>query len=931
MKAYFGVLCFFLVAGLSQFSAGQTRRATPDYGKLTLGFEANQGQTDPRVKFFSRGSGYNVFLTDSEAVLTLVTTRQSSEKRPIEPKRNVMRMRLLGANRNVAVSGMGALPGKSNYFIGNDPARWHTNVMNYAKVKYQNVYDGVDLVYYGNRRLLEYDFVVQPNAKPSQIRLLLSLPPDANGKCAHLDKNGDLATWTEAEEVLLRRPYVYQPLGGRSGGARKEIRGRYVVLSAKRSKDACAVKLGFQLARYEASKPVVIDPVLVYSTYLGGSSTDIGNAIAVDTSGIAYVTGVTSSPNFPVVGGVQAFLNGDGDAFVSKLDPTGSTIVYSTYLGGSSFDQGNGIAIDSAGNAYVTGLTFSSDFPATSGSFQPSAPGAPLAAFITKLDPSGSALVYSTYLAGTVPNENNGTAGNAIAVDGSGSAYITGNTFSTSFPLKNPVQSTFAGGTNIGGDAFVTKLTPDGSALVYSTYLGGSSEDIALGIDVDSGANAYIVGRTQSPDFPITASAFQTAFGGGSLHGFIAKFSPAGNALVYSTFLTGNSGEIASAVKADSAGNAYVAGVTSSTNFPITSGSYQTTFAGGAGDGFVLKMNATGSALAYSTYLGGASDDRLFAITIDQAGNAYVTGSTGSADFPTACPVQQVWAGGSEDATVTMLNPSGSGLVFSTFFGGNGLDIGKGIAVDNSFPPNIYFTGETGSTNFPIRNPFESTFQGGDLDAFISKITPTSVASTTTSLTSSVNPAIVGQTITFTVTVTPGCGSVGAPTGTVTFSDGSTVLGSGTLASGRASFSTSALSAGSHSITASYSGDSNFNASTSAILTEVVDYEVCVQYDQTRAVHSGATYPIKLELCDANGNNVSSAGVIVHATQITATSGFTGSVDDSGNANPDNDFRFTGFGYIFNLSTAGLAPGTYMLQFTAGRDPLTHSVNFGVK
>jgi hypothetical protein len=287
--------------------------------------------------------------------------------------------------------------------------------------------------------------------------------------------------------------------------------------------------------------------------------------------------------------------------------------------------------------------------------------------------------------------------------------------------------------------------------------------------------------------------------------------------------------------------------------------------------------------------------------------------------------------GGSFDAFVSVLNHSGSALLFSTFLGGAGGDIGFGIALDAPSNPNIYLVGETDSTNFPTVNALQSTFQGGDFDAYVAKIIPTSVASTTTSLASSINPAIVGQTVTFTANVTPGCGSVGAPTGTVTFSDGSNTLGTAPLTSGQATFGTSALSAGSHFITAAYSGDSSSNPSTSSILTEVVEFNVCVLYDQSRSVHSGATIPIKLALCDINGNNVSSSRIVVHATQITSTSGFSSPPDDSGNANPGDDFRPTGFGYIFNLSTKGLAAGTYALQFTAGSDPVTHSVNFGVK
>lgn len=924
MKAYYVVLCLFAVTGLSQLSTAQSRRAVADYGKLSLGFEANQGQADPRVKFLSRGGGYNVFLTNDEAIVSLPASGQSLDAKAASANGSVMRMKLLGANREARISGVDALPGKSNYFIGNNPSKWRTGVANYAKVKYQNVYDGVDLVYYGNRRQLEYDFVVEPGARPSQIRLLLNLPKDANGKCGRLEGNGDLATSTDTGGFRLRKPHIYQPSVNGGPLTSQEIGGRYLILSAKKSKNTCAVTLGFELARYQTDRPVIIDPIVVYSTYLGGNSSDQATAIAVDATGNAYIAGETRSLNFPISGGIQTALNGIGDAFVTKLDPSGSVIVYSTYVGGSAFDRANAIAIDGSGNAYITGQTFSGDFPTTPGSFQPKGPFDVPAAFVTKLDPSGSSMVFSTYLDGSGASQ-----GTAIAVDSAFATYIAGATESRDFPVKNAVQTSFAGGSNVLGDAFLTKLTPDGSSLTYSTYFGGSSDDTALGIAIDSAGNAYIAGRTQSPDFPTTSGAFQTSYGGGFLDGFVAKFSPTGS-LIYSTFLGGSEIDLATAVAADSAGNAYVGGSTVSTNFPTTPGSLQTVFTG-IGDSFISKLNPTGSALIYSTLLGGSNSVRLNALALDAVGNVYATGATDSVDYPTACPTQPVNHGGEFDTFVAQLNSPGSTLLFSTFFGGFESDIGLGIAIDGSSPPNIYVVGKTSSMDLPVINALQPSFQGGDLDGFVAKIAPTSIASTITSLASSLNPAIVGQTVTFTANVTPACGSVGAPTGTVTFSDGPNTLGTGTVSSGRASFSTSVLSAGSHSITAVYNGGSNFNPSTSSPLSQVVEFNVCVLYDQTKSVHGGATIPIKLDLCDVNGNNVSSAGVIVHATQIIATSGFTGPVDDSGNANPDNDFRFVGFGYIFNLNTKGLASGTYMLQFTAGSDPVTHSVNFGVK
>jgi hypothetical protein len=902
------------VINFYQVSSAQGHSFASSYGKLPLAFEPNEGQANPAAKFISRSSGYTVFLTANGASLNLVSPKTNS----------VMHMRLLGKNPHASMVGIDSLPGKNNYFIGNDPAKWRSNVPTFAKVKYQNVYNGVDLVYYGSQRHLEYDFIVKPRAKTSQIQLRLDLPKDKNGKCGPMERDGDLAVSTDAGQLLLRKPYVYQPGDGGGLLTNKEISGQYVILSSRKSRSSCTVTLGFQLAQYQMDKPVIIDPILEYSTYLGGISSDQATGIAVDTAGNAYITGETRSLNFPSSGGVQAGLNGIGDAFVTKLDPSGSAIVYSTFIGGSAFDRANGIAIDSSGSAYITGQTFSGDFPTTASSFQPKGPFDVPAAFVTKLSPSGSAMVFSTYLDGSGASQ-----GNAITVDSNGNVLVAGSTESSDFPVKNAVQTSFAGGSNVLGDAFITKLTPDGASLTYSTYFGGSGDDTALGLAIDSMGNAYIAGRTESPDFPATGSAVEPTYGGGSLDGFAAKFSPSGS-LIYATFLGGSNIDVATAVAADSDGNTYVGGFTVSTNFPTIPGSLQTVFTG-IGDSFISKLNPSGSALVYSTLLGGSNSVRINALTLDAVGNVYVTGATDSVDFPTACPTQPVNHGGEFDTFVAQLNSSGSALLFSTFFGGLESDVGLGIALDVSSPPNIYFVGKTSSADLPVLNALQANFQGGDLDGFVAKIKPTSIASTTTSLVSSVNPAIVGQNVTFTANVGPACGSVGAATGTVTFSEGTNTLGAGTLASGQSSFSTTALSAGSHSITAAYSGDSNFNPSTSSVLTEVVEFNVCVLYDPTRSVHSGATFPIKLELCDAHGNNMSSSGTVVHATQIASTSGFSGPADDSGNANPDNDFRFTDFGYIFNLSTKGLASGTYMLQFNAGSDPVTHAVNFGVK
>ncbi len=399
---------------------------------------------------------------------------------------------------------------------------------------------------------------------------------------------------------------------------------------------------------------------LVYSTYLGGSGDDYGSAIAVDSSGNTYVTGFTGSLNFPTVNPIQAVYGGGySDAFVTKLNAAGNALVYSTYLGGNDTDQGNGIAVDSSGNAYVTGGTLSTNFPTTAGVFQGTSGGG-YDAFVTKLNATGTSLVYSTYLGGSSSDR-----GSSIALDSSGNAYVTGSTISLNFPTANPFQASCSlspyGAYCNGGDAFVTKLNATGNALVYSTYLGGNNGAEGHRIALDSFGNAYVTGDTASTDFPTTAGAFQTAFGG-SIDAFVTKLDAAGSALVYSTYLGGSGVDQGFGIAVDSSGEAHVMGVTASTNFP-TVNSLQlfnnTRLPDLAEDAFVTKLNAAGSALVYSTYLGGSGDDAGFGIAVDSYGNAYVTGFTDSANFPTASPLQAA-NGGGYDAFVAKISPATS-------------------------------------------------------------------------------------------------------------------------------------------------------------------------------------------------------------------------------------------------------------------------------
>ncbi len=735
---------FTFLAAFAPAVAATEARLSESYGKLPLHFEANQGQMHKDVRFLSRGPGYSLYLTAGEAVLVL--SRPNSEGKQdgrSKPGRRVasaqampvaIRMSIVGAAPAPLVGGLEELPGKANYFIGKDPAQWHTNVPTYAKVHYREVYPGIDLIYYGNQRQLEHDFVVAPGADPKKIVLGFR-----GMDKLEIDTQGDLVLHTAQGDIRQKKPVVYQEIDG----VRHEIDGGYVRKSANR--------VGFKVAAYDRSQPLVIDPILAYSTYLGGSreepfsvtgnGDDLGRGIAVDTAGNVYITGWTGSHHFPTT--TEAFQptfgGGQYDAFVTKLDPTGSALVYSTYLGGNGGIYGIGIAVDAAGNAYVTGAA-SADFPATPGAFQTAfAGGFGLDAFVTKLNPTGSALVYSTYLGGTGSDSSSG-----IAVDADGNAYVTGNAH-PGFPTTPAAfQPAYGGGNE--GDAFVTKLNPAGSALVYSTFLGGSSNDAGYGIAVDADGNAYVTGSTNSTNFPTTAGAFQPRLNQGLCRAysgsvpcsdvFVTKFDATGSALIYSTYLGGTLGEGSSGIAVDASGNAYVAGVTDSTNFPTTAGAFQPRisdkstcfdpYTGGYvpcayNDAFVTKLDPAGSALVYSTYLGD-NNSSVGGIAVDAAGNAYVTGSTSSPDFPTTPGALQSTLRVAPDAFVTKLHPSGSALVYSTYLGGGNYDGGSGIAVDAA--GSAYVTGYTNGDFPTTAGAFQTSHSEptGSSDAFVAKI-----------------------------------------------------------------------------------------------------------------------------------------------------------------------------------------------------------------
>ncbi len=598
------------------------RQALPAEPATGLRFEVNRGQTDAAVRFLSRGRGYNLFLTPTEAVLSLRGAPGSASAASAPA---TLAMRLVGSNPAARVVGRDRLPGKSNYFIGNDPRKWRTDIPHYAKVHYQEAYPGIDLVFYGNEDgRLEYDFVVGPGADPAAIRLAFEgvdqLKVDPRGDLvAHLAVPGSRGAAADERVVRLKKPRIHQEARGRP----QEIPGHFVLESSPAAPQG-AQQVRFDVGPYDARAPLVIDPVLVYGTYLGGGGDttflpaggESGASIAVDDLGSAYVTGSTSSASFPTLNPLPGF---SGlyyvDAFVTKFSPDGRTVLYSTYLGGiEGDDSGFGIAVDDQGNAYVTGTAGAIDFPVTPGAFQPALTGE--SAFVTKLAPEGNALAYSTFLGGSGSD-----SGNAIAVDAAGSAYVTGSTDSGDFPTSpGALQPALAG----DRDAFVAKLDAAGSALLYSTYLGGGSADDGRAVAIDTAGDAFLTGATRSSDFPTTPGAFDTTCGTDGLcnaffdpslgtrvepsDAFVARLNPAGTALLYSTFLGGSSDDVPGGIAVDSLDNAYVAGSTASTDFPVAPGAFQPALRGDR-DAFVTKLSVAGADLVYSTYLGGSSSD----------------------------------------------------------------------------------------------------------------------------------------------------------------------------------------------------------------------------------------------------------------------------------------------------------------------------------
>lgn len=654
-----------------------------------LHFEANMGQADRDYSFVSRTRDAALLFSKDKIMFASKNGEYSISFPETMP----------------ALSGMGLLPGKTNYFVGNNSSRWLTGIPNYSRLEYKGIYPGIDLVFYGNEKELEHNFTISPGADPSLISIRLPAGAKIDGK-------GDLLL---GDGIFFRPPSSYQEIAGK----RIEIPSRFVM----KGKGIA----GFEIARYDRTKPLVIDPALSFSTFLGGTSNDSATGVGLDSFGNIYVAGYSMSPNFPHA--IPGFRGGSafGDAFVAKFDHTGRDLLYSTFVGGAADDAARAVVVNTAGDAYITGFTKSVDFPVMNPISGQSALKGGDDAFVAKLDPLGR-LQFSSFYGGSSTDE-----ANAIKLDAMGDVLFAGYTISTDFPILNSQRTV-----PIGNDAFAVKLNPS-NQVVYSILLGGAADDEAFGLAVDPQGNAYVTGATQSVDFPVL-NQFQGYQG--LTDAFLTKLDPNGR-IVNSTFIGGAGDDKGYGVAVDSSGSAFVAGSTSSTNFPLFS-PYEG-YSGGL-DAFVIRMNPQGNTAFFSTYLGGNSDDEALAIDIQPFGAVTVAGRTTSADFPLRNQIEGYR--GASDAFITKIHPSGSTLVYSTYLGGTANDYGSAVKVDTI--GNTTVAGTTFSMDFLTQNPYQGA-SGGPSDAFLAQIanSPNSPPSTPVLNSPSDKQTGLGPSVTF--------------------------------------------------------------------------------------------------------------------------------------------------------------------------------------
>jgi len=872
-----------------------------------LRFERNVGQAGAGVEFLARGAGYAALVN-----ATSLTLRFGG----------VFQMRLEGANPAAKAELVEPLNSPSHYLRGQT---WHTDVPTYARLVYHQVYPGIDVAYYGNPSRLEYDFIVAPGSDPSAIRVSFA-PREA----VTVSADGDLIVQTPGGELRQLHPRLYQ----RSFEGDTEVHGAYVSTGP--------AEIGFLVETYDHNKPLIIDPTLTYSSYLGGSADDSVSAIALDASGNIYLAGWTDSVDFPMEDAFQSSNRGGVEAFVVKLNPAGTALLYSTYLGGTYSDRAAGLAVDSSGCAVVTGSTQSSGFP-TLNAFQATLHGTS-DAFVTKLNAAGNGLIFSTFLGGSSQE-----SGNGVALDTAGNIYVTGSTSSADFPRLNAYQAANHGTQN----AFLVKLSSTGS-LIYGTYLGGSLTDSGNGVAVDSFGNAYITGGTTSLNFPVVGGV--QAHNAGGQDAFVAKFNTTGSSLVYSTYLGGSGGttmqpETGNAIAVDSIGDAYVTGTTSSIDFPLVN-PFQAGLAGSS-DAFVTELNSSGSAIAYSSYLGGSSVDYGNAIAVSPSGAAYIAGYTASTDFPVVDAIQEANAG-SYDAFVAVVAPGGASMLFSTYLGGASSDAANAIAIDTL--GNICLAGQTLSYGFPTVAPLEAANPGG-YGGFVAKIqistlSPPSVVIDSPTAGASVSGTItvVGWAIDNTAAVGTAIGNVqvlvdGNPVGTATYGISRTDVC--TAYPGRAGcpnvgysyqLNTGTLTPGSHTITVSATNSDAIPLTGSVNTTVNLSASVGPPSVVIDSPTAGASVSGTITVVGWTIDNKAAVGTAINTIQVLVDGNAVGSAT-YGISRPDvctaypNRPGCPNVGYSYQLNTGTLTPGSHTITVSATNSdatPLTGSANVAV-
>ncbi len=675
-----------LISLITMASSGAASPSSFSQGSL-LSFTPNAGQWDDQVQFRTSADGVTMWFADDGAFYQFVReVPPASPPDPRLPMRTrdfenlIIKASFVGANTDVEIVGEGLLDSKCNYFLGNNPSRWKTNLPNYDAIVYRNIYPGIDLKYYGNDLKMEYDFIVSPGSDPSRIQIRYD-----GAESISVNEAGQLEVTTSWGKVTEMRPYVYQ----RDDDGFIEVAGRYRLLSEN--------SFGFELVDgYNPELPLVIDPVLTYSSYLGGEFAQYANDVAIDGDGNIVVVGDTRSTEFPLVNPLQGTLAGRYDLYITKIDPITSDILYSTFFGGSETEQFPDIALDAAGNMVVSSYTASDDIPLVN-PYQSDLSG-DWDAIIFKLSADGSTLLFSTYLGGRKVEYADG-----IAVDASGNVYVCGITTSDDYPLENPYCVEIGGGDY---DGFVTKLNPTGNALIYSTYLGGRDMEQLRAIAVNSDGEAYVVGSTYSDDYPAVNALYQTLINPeGPTDAIVTKFNAAGNDLIFSTFIPGTEDEWFCDVALDESGTVYLVGSSESDDFPVVIPAIQEERSGAGYDDIadvvVAGLTSSGDALLFSTYLGGLGEDYGESIAVGSDGGVFFTGTTYSHDFPTYNALDFVLDGAS-DAIVVRLNSTGTAIVYGTFLGGSSGEEGGAIAVDQGNNPCV--VGNTYSADFPVVN-----------------------------------------------------------------------------------------------------------------------------------------------------------------------------------------------------------------------------------